>query len=134
MLGVSKRFNHNFITMLSFANQIWQWTDDEKLIGLWWFPKIGLPLVIIHFNVPYKPFHYWGIPMTMETPRSKSLYSDVPDRGLHPDNELVGGFLPPLWKKIRQLGWWNSQDIPYAHHGAGLFTYIKNPIKSPSYL
>ena len=37
---------------------------------IWWFPKIGVPPVFIHFNrvSHYTPSSYWGTPMTMENP------------------------------------------------------------------
>ena len=41
-------------------------------ISMWWFPKIGVPPVIIHFSslVQYKPSSYWGTPMAMESSMS----------------------------------------------------------------
>ena len=42
----------------------------------WGFPEMGVPLVVIRFNgfFPYKPYSYWGTPMTMETPNGSTKY------------------------------------------------------------
>ena len=39
--------------------------DDIYIYILWRFPKIEVPLVIIHFSgiFPYKPCSYWGTPI-----------------------------------------------------------------------
>ena len=41
-------------------------TGDRRFLVIWGLPKMGVPLVIIHFGgiFPYKPSSYWGTPMT----------------------------------------------------------------------
>ena len=75
------RFLNCHISIISYPHQYNSIFFDQFFLSyhrvntsIWGFPKIGVPLVIIHLQMDFpsqKPTSYWGTPMTMETPIEK---------------------------------------------------------------
>ena len=62
----------------------WPWNPPFHMANFntSWFPDIGIPPVLIHFNsmFPYKPSSNWGTTMAMEPPFHMANFHDFPPK------------------------------------------------------
>ena len=98
---------------------------SRKLRNTWWFPKMGVPLVIIHFNriFPYITHLFWGTPNFRKAPNESEGSSVAVDVRLRDFTRVgfsvvvPGYLLPSCWVLKQSLlsGVWSNKLCIYIY-------------------